>query len=93
MLMTNQPSIQDVLFFPQMKPEKQGGGFTIEDAQALGIRADLYPILQKMGVQSVEQLKSMKASKLFNDVCGMRKKLKLENVPNPTMQEVEEWLK
>jgi len=93
MIMTNQPSIQDVLFFPQMKPEKQGGGFTIEDAQALGIRADLYPILQKMGVQSVEQLKSMKASKLFNDVCGMRKKLKLENVPNPTMQEVEEWLK
>lgn len=93
MIMTNQPSIQDVLFFPQMKPEKQGGGFTPEDAQALGIRSDLYPVLQKMGVQSVEQLKSMKASKLFNDVCGMRKKLKLENVQNPTMQEVEGWLK
>jgi lysyl-tRNA synthetase class 2 len=93
MIMTNSPSIQDVLFFPQMKPEKQGGGFAEHDAVALGIRAELFPILQKMGVQSVEQLKSYKASKLFNDVCGLRKKLKLENVQNPTLEEVVVWLK
>jgi lysyl-tRNA synthetase class 2 len=93
MIMTNSASIQDVLFFPQMKPEKQGGGFTEQDAELLGIRADLFPILQKIGIQSVEQLKSIKATKLFNDVSGMRKKLKLENVQNPTLQEVEGWLK
>jgi lysyl-tRNA synthetase class 2 len=93
MIMTNQPSIQDVLFFPQMKPEKQGGGFTEQDAEQLGIRAELFPILQKIGIQSIEQLKSIKASKLFNDVSGMRKKMKLENVQNPTLQEVEGWLK
>jgi lysyl-tRNA synthetase class 2 len=93
MIMTNSPSIQDVLFFPQMKPEKQGGGFTEREAESLGIRNDLFPILQKMGIQSVEQLKAYKASKLFNDVCGLRKKLKLENVQNPTLEEVEGWLK
>jgi lysyl-tRNA synthetase class 2 len=93
MIMTNSPSIQDVLFFPQMKPEKQSSGFSEKDAEQLGIRADLFPILQKMGIQSVEQLKEYKASKLFNDVCGLRKKLKLENVQNPTMEEVEGWLK
>jgi len=93
MIMTNSPSIQDVLFFPQMKPERQGGGFSERDAEQLGIRKDLFPILQKMGVQSVEQLKSMKVSKLFNDVCGLRKKMKLEDVKNPTMEEVEGWLK
>ncbi|MBX2961846.1 MAG: lysine--tRNA ligase [Cyclobacteriaceae bacterium] len=93
MIMTNSPSIQDVLFFPQMKPEKAGGGFTERDAEQLGIRQELYPIFQKMGIQSVEQLKSMKASKLFNDVCGLRKKMKLETVQNPTMEEVEGWLK
>jgi lysyl-tRNA synthetase class 2 len=93
MIMTNSPSIQDVLFFPQMKPEKQGGGFTEREAESLGIRTDLFPILQKMGIQSVEQLKAYKASKLFNDVCGLRKKLKLENVQNPTLEEVEGWLK
>jgi lysyl-tRNA synthetase class 2 len=46
-----------------------------------------------MGIQSIEQLKSYKASKLFNDVCGLRKKMKLENVQNPTQEEVEGWLK
>ncbi|MBX2946489.1 MAG: lysine--tRNA ligase [Cyclobacteriaceae bacterium] len=93
MIMTNSPSIQDVLFFPQMKPEKQGGGFSERDAEQLGIRKELFPVLQKLGIQSVEQLKSMKASKLFNDVCGLRKKMKLEDVKNPTMEEVEGWLK
>lgn len=92
MVMTNSPSIQDVLFFPQMKPEKQGGGFSEHDAEQLGIRKELFPILQKLGIQSVEQLKASKASKLFNDVCGMRKKMKLEDVKNPTMEEVEGWL-
>ena len=76
-----------------MKPEKQGGGFTEQEAQQIGIRADLFPILQKMGIQSIEQLKGYKASKLFNDVCGLRKKLKLENVQNPSLEEVEGWLK
>jgi lysyl-tRNA synthetase class 2 len=74
-------------------PEKQGGGFSEAEATQLGIRADLFPILQKMGIQSVEQLKAYKASKLFNDVCGLRKKMKLENVQNPTQEEVEGWLK
>jgi lysyl-tRNA synthetase class 2 len=93
MIMTNSPSIQDVLFFPQMKPEKPATGFSETDAEQLGIRKDLFPILQKMGIQSIEQLKSYKAAKLFNDVCGLRKKLKLENVQNPTLEEVEGWLK
>jgi lysyl-tRNA synthetase class 2 len=93
MIMTNSPSIQDVLFFPQMKPEKAAPVFDEAAMEALGIRKDLVPVIQKLNIQSVEQLKEMKASKLFNDVCGMRKKLKLENVQNPTMEEVEAWLK
>lgn len=93
MIMTNSPSIQDVLFFPQMKPEKTAPVFDETTMEALGIRKDLIPVIQKLNIQSVEQLKEMKASKLFNDVCGMRKKMKLESVQNPTMEEVEAWLK
>lgn len=93
MIMTNSASIQDVLFFPQMKPEKPVAGFDIKEFEAAGVRADLIPVLQKLGIQSFAQMKEMKASKLFNDVCGTRKKMKLENVQNPTMQEVESWLK
>lgn len=93
MIMTNSPSIQDVLFFPQMKPEKQTPVFDEAAMELVGIRKDLIPVIQKLNIQSIEQLKASKASKLFNDVCGMRKKLKLENVQNPTMEEVEGWLK
>jgi lysyl-tRNA synthetase class 2 len=91
MIMTNSPSIQDVLFFPQMKPENPVAQLTEKDFEAIGVRKELVPILQKMGITSIVQLKEMKASKLFNDVCGLRKKMKLE-VPNPTMEEVEGWL-
>lgn len=93
MIMTNSASIQDVLFFPQMKPEKAFSAAPEQEFEQAGVRADLVPILQKLGINSIAQMKELKASKLFNDVCGMRKKMKLENVQNPTLQEVEGWLK
>lgn len=92
MVMTNSPSIQDVIFFPQMKPEKAAGESGDQDFEAAGVRAELIPILHKLGVMSVTQLKGIKATKLFNDIPGMRKKLKLE-IQNPTLQEIEGWLK
>ena len=93
MVMTNSASIQDVLFFPQMKPETPVAAMNDKDFESLGVRSELVPVLQKLGITSKAQLKEMKASKLFNDVCGLRKKMKLENVKNPTMEEVEGWLK
>ena len=91
MVMTNSPSIQDVIFFPQMKPEKNLAVDPQTEFEQAGIRADLIPILIKLGVQSMVQLKEMKPTKLFNDIPGMRKKLKLETVQNPTLQEIEGW--
>jgi lysyl-tRNA synthetase, class II len=94
MIMTNSPSIQDVLFFPQMKPETREdlGASSVSTNQLEGIREDLIPVLQKLGITNKAQMKEMKASKLFNDVCGMRKKMKLE-ISNPSLEEVEGWLK
>lgn len=93
MIMTNSPSIQEVIFFPQMKPEVASAIAEELDYAAVGIREDLIPVFQKIGITTLAQLKGAKASKLFNDVCGMRKKMKLETVQNPTMVEVEEWLR
>lgn len=90
MIMTNSASIQDVLFFPQMKPESKAAGFDEAEFEKAGVRKDLMPIIQKLGIQSVAQMRELKATKLFNDVCGMRKKMKLE-IPNPTKEEVEAW--
>mgnify|MGYP001468120266 FL=1 len=92
MVMTNSSSIQDVIFFPQMKPEKPLAGATEKDFEALGIRSELVPIILKLGIQSIAQLKEIKPTKLFNDLGGMRKKMKLENVQNPTLQEIEGWM-
>lgn len=92
MIMTNSASIQDVLFFPQMRPEKKPTVASEADFVKEGVRSELVPILQKMGIHTIAQLKEANANKLFNDVCGMRKKMKLE-VANPTKEEVEGWLK
>ncbi len=93
MVMTNSPSIQDVIFFPQMKPEKNVELDPQKELETAGVRADLIPILIKLGVHSQAQLKEIKPTKLFNDIPGMRKKLKLESVQNPTLQEIEGWQK
>jgi lysyl-tRNA synthetase class 2 len=91
MIMTNSNSIQDVLFFPQMKPEKKAADPSDLFRKA-GIREELIPILMKLGLGSLDDLKKEKPSKLFNNVCGMRKKLKLKDVKNPTLEEVESWV-
>jgi len=91
MIMTNSNSIQDVLFFPQMKPEKKAVVASVADFVGAGVREELVPILQKAGILTIALLKEANANKLFNDVCGLRKKMKLD-VANPTKEEVEGWL-
>ncbi len=91
MIMTNSSSIQDVLFFPQMKPEKRQQLATAEEYQSVGIAEELVPVLQKLGFYTIDSLKGANPNKLFNDVCGMRKKMKLE-AKNPTAEEVAGWL-
>ncbi|MBT33481.1 MAG: lysine--tRNA ligase [Thalassobius sp.] len=92
MIMTNSPSIQEVLFFPQMKPEKKTNYATTADYVKIGVREELVPIVQKLGFLTIESMKEANANKLFNDVCGMRKKMKLKDVKNPSKEEVEGWL-
>jgi lysyl-tRNA synthetase class 2 len=91
MLLTNKHTIQEVLFFPQMKPEKKAKIASDEDFMALGVSAALIPALRDLNIHTIEQLRTQDVNKLFNDVCGRRKKLKLE-VPNPTKEEVASWL-
>jgi len=91
MLLTNNSTIQEVLFFPQMRPEKKAKIASDEDFMELGIPAGLIPAIRDLNIHTIEQLKEQDANKLFNDVCGRRKKLKLE-VGNPTKEEVEKWL-
>lgn len=90
MLMTNQASIQDVLFFPQMRPEKVAKVSTTEDYTALGIPAEWVPVLQKMGLTTITLFKEANPNKVFNDLGGMRKKMKLD-LTMPSKDEVLAW--
>jgi lysyl-tRNA synthetase class 2 len=90
MLMTNQSTIQEVLFFPQMRPEKKVKVVTDEDFVNAGIPAEWVQVIRKMGINTIEDLKAANPNKVFNDLGGMRKKLKLELVM-PSKEEVTGW--
>lgn len=90
MLMTNQASIQEVLFFPQMRPEKKAKVTTDEDFVAQGIPAEWVAVIRKMNINTIEELKAANPNKVFNDLGGMRKKMKLD-ITMPQKQEVEKW--
>ena len=80
MFMTNQPSIQDVLFFPTMRPEKKVQHDDEAKYVEAGIPAEWVAVVQKMGYITVDALRGTAQSggmKLFNDLCGFNKKNKL----------------
>ena len=91
MLMTNSPSIQDVLLFPQMKPEKRIEDDPAEKYLELGIPKEWVEVVIKMGYKKVAQLKEVKPGKLFNDLCGYNKKNQL-GLTNPSSVDVANWL-
>ena len=90
MFMTGQTTIQDVLFFPQMRPEKAAQKDGPEKYAAAGIPEQWVPVLHKMGFLTVEALKKLAPGKLHNDLCGYNKKNKL-GLQNPTLDEVKGW--
>lgn len=91
MLMTNSHSIQDVLFFPQMKPEKKAEIFNELAFVEKGIPEEWAKILFKAGFNSLKQLKEANPGKLHQILCGWNKKHKLE-LQNPSPEQVKEWI-
>ena len=80
MFMTGQTSIQDVLFFPTMRPEKKVVADAEEVYTEAGIPAEWVETIQKMGYITLEAFANTAKSggmKLFNDLCGFNKKNKL----------------
>lgn len=91
MLMTNQSTIQEVLFFPQMRPEKKATTTVVNDDFAhIGVPTEWIPVLNKMGFNTIAELKAANPNKVFNDLGGMRKKLKLD-ITMPAKDVVMAW--
>jgi lysyl-tRNA synthetase class 2 len=93
MIMTNSNSIQDVIFFPQMKPEV-GQQHAVDSPKKfidLGIPEEWIEVLQKLGYTTIAKLKEAKAGKLSNDLNGFNKKNKL-GLKGMSPEEVQKWL-
>ncbi len=92
MFMTNNSSIQEVLLFPQMKPEPKKVIPKVEDFVALGIPTEWVKHVMDAGFSSPRALKEQKASKVHQVLNGYRKKNKL-SIPALLIEEVEAWFK
>ena len=78
MFLTNSPSIQDVLFFPQMKPEKKPVVDSDDKYEALGVPREWIAVVKKAGYLTVESLKAVEnPNKLHQELSVINKKEKL----------------
>ena len=90
MLMTGQTTIQEVLLFPQMRPEKVARRDKEEAYTALGIASEWVAPIQKAGILTVDALAEATPGKLHQELCGINKKFKL-GLKNPSIDEVTAW--
>ena len=90
LLMTGQPTIQEVLLFPTMKPEVKAPKDKKEAYMALGVPEDIVPILQKAGYNLVSTLKGVNPAKIQQQIIEIAKKYKLE-VEKPSQETIAQW--
>jgi lysyl-tRNA synthetase class 2 len=91
MLMTGQTAIQEVLLFPQMKPEKKIPKDSVEKFVELGFKKEIVPVLYKCGYNLVSDLSKSKAQKIQQQIGEVLKKYKLD-IEKPSVAELEEIL-
>ena len=91
MLMTGQTTIQEVLLFPQMRPEKSVKKDSAEKYAAIGVDKEWVPALQKAGYVTLDVLKEANPNKVRQELCELNKKYKLD-LTNPTVEQVAEWI-
>lgn len=91
MLMTGKTFIQEVLFFPQMKPEKKIPQSTVEEWAAIGVPEQWVPVFRKAGYNLISDIAQVKAQALQMNVCGVNKKYKL-GYDNPNVVQFQQWI-
>ena len=91
MLMTGKTFIQEVLFFPQMKPEKRAPQSTVAEWAAIGVGEEWVPVLRKAGFNLIQNIRDEKPQGLQQKIGDIVKKYKLELV-KPSVDEVQQWI-
>ena len=89
MFLTNNQSIQEVLFFPQMKPEKKSKAATPEEYIKMGVPQEWVDTVMHE-FPTLAKLKENKPTQVHQKLNGLRKKNKLP-VAALQLEEVEKW--
>ena len=91
MLMTGKTFIQEVLFFPQMKPEKKIPQNTPAEWAEIGVAEEWVPVLRKAGFNLISNIKDEKPQGLQQKIGDIVKKFKLD-LQKPSVDEVQQWI-
>ena len=91
MLMTGKTFIQEVLFFPQMKPEKKIPQSSVAEWAEIGVPEDIVPVLRKAGFNLISNIKDEKPQGLQQKIGEIFKKYKLD-LQKPSVDEVAAWI-
>ena len=91
MLMTGKTFIQEVLFFPQMKPEKKIPQSTPAEWAEIGVAEEWVPVLRKAGFNLISNIKDEKAQGLQQKIGDIVKKYKLD-LQKPSVDEIAKWI-
>ncbi len=91
MLMTGQTAIQEVLFFPQMRPENTIKKDPVSRYTEMGIPEEWVQVIQKAGYHLVEDMKNGNPQKVHQEICGVNKKYKLGLIA-PSVNDVAGWI-
>ena len=91
MLMTGKTYIQEVLFFPQMKPEKKMPQSTINEWEKIGVSENWAYVMRKAGFNLISDIKGEKAQGLQQKIGEINKKYKL-GYEKPSLDEVQNWI-
>lgn len=86
-LMTGQPTIQEVLLFPTMKPEKKAPRDGVQKFVELGFSEDIVPVLYKVGYNLMSDLEDGNAQKIQQQIGEVLKKYKLD-IKKPSVEEI-----
>ena len=91
MLMTGQTTIQEVLFFPQMKPEKKIPQSSIKEWGEIGVSEEWAYVLRKAGFNLISDIRDEKAQGLQQKIGDINKKYKL-GYEKPSVNDIQAWI-
>ena len=90
-LMTGKTFIQEVLFFPQMKPEKKIPQSSVAEWAEIGVAEEWVPVLRKAGFNLVQNIKDEKPQGLQQKIGDIVKKYKLD-MQKPSVDDIQKWI-